>query len=889
MKDRPTPRRVFRIPLRRSRVARDVDEELRFHLEKRREDLLREGWSEEDALREARRQFGNLDRVREECRRIGMRREGEMRIADLWDGFRQDLSFALRQLVKAPGTSALSLLTLALGIGAATVVFSVVNAVVLEAVPFEGADELVTVREVTPQGNGFSVSDPNYLDWTERQHSFGAMGAFTMGDMTLTGAGQAERLSGLRVTHTVLPTLEIDPIAGRHMTPEEDVPDAGDRVVLLARGYWESRFGADESLVDGTLTLDGIPHLVIGVVPTDRGFPGVDIFTPLRPDPASDRGNHMLQTVARLAPGTTLSDAQREMAGIGAALAEEYPDANAGWGAGVYSLQDWRVGDRLTRIATFLVLAVALLLLMACGSVANVLIARATGRQREIGLRAALGAGRRRIVAQLLTESAVLGILGGALGVVLARVGTPVVRALGPRDLARLGQATMDGRVLAVAVAVSVTAVLVSGLAPALFATRGRLFDALREGAPSTSGPHRRVRDALVVAQFALAVVVILGAGLMTRSFQRIQAVDLGFPTDGAFQFSLGLPDGEYSTAERVAFLERLTNEIQGLPGAEAAGVTMSGIFSEFQASNMVAPAEEVPDRQEEFIPVSWRAVDDGFFSALGIQLLSGRNFDARDQPPESQEAMADGFEIPVILDDHLAEDLWGAADAVGRSVVWNDPSGPRMRVVGVVRSIRDESVRDRPRPRVYLPYTVFPWPTPSVVVRTAVDPAGLVPAVRSALQALDSDVPMMEVATLPEVTRERVAWPRFTMQVVSAFGLLAVILAAMGVYGVASFGVLRRRREIGIRIALGAESGGVVGLVLRQAVRLALAGIVVGVVVALAAGRFIGSLLYEVAPADPATFTVLPLGLAVVALLASWGPARRATKVDPRSALTTE
>jgi hypothetical protein len=849
-------------------VIRDVDEELRFHVETRREDLLREGWSEEDAAREARRQFGDLDRVREECRRIGMRREGEMRIVDLWSGFRQDLGFALRQLAKAPGGSALAILTLALGIGATTVVFSVVNSVVLQAVPFEGADELVMVREVTPQGSAFSVSDPNYLDWTERQRSFSAMGAFTLGDRTLTGVGQAERLSGFRVTHTLLPVFGIDPILGRHIAPDEDVPEASDQVVLLSEGFWESRFGGDESLVEETLTLDGLPHVVIGVVPTDRGFPGVDVFTPLRPDPASDRGNHMLQTVARLAPGSSLEDAHREMAAMGAALAQEYPEDNAGWGARVHSLREWRVGDRLTRIATFLVLAVALLLLMACGSVATMLIARATGRQREIGLR---------------------GILGGALGVLLARVGTPVVRSLGPGDLARLDQTAMDGRVLAVALAASAVAVLVFGLAPALFATRGRLFDALREGAPSTSGRHRRLRDALVVAQFALAVMVVLGAGLTTRSFARIQAVDLGFRPEGALQFSLGLPDGQYSMEERLAFLDRLTAEIGGLPGVEAAGVTMSGVFSDFQASSMVAPAENVPDRQDDFLPVSWRAVDPGFLPAMGIQILAGRNFGAGDRPPESEEALADGYEVPVIIDDHLAQDLWGTLEAVGRAVVWDDPLGPTMRVVGVVSSIRDESVQDRPRPRIYLPYTLFPWPTPSVVVRAGADPATLVPSVRSALQALDPDVPMMEVATLPEVTRERVAWPRFTMQVVSAFGLVAIVLAAMGIYGVASFGVLRRRREIGIRIALGAERGGVVGLVLRQAVRLALAGIVMGVVLAIAGGGFIRSLLYEVAPTDPATFTLLPLGLGLIAVLASWVPARRATKVDPRSALMAE
>jgi predicted permease len=687
----------------------------------------------------------------------------------------------------------------------------------------------------------------------------------------------------------MLPLLGIDPILGRQMVPDEDVTDSGDRVVLLSQDFWESRFGGDETLLNGALILDGVPHTVIGIVPSGRGFPGVDIFTPLRADPLSDRGNHMIQTMARLAPGVTLEDARQDMTTIAVALSQEYPEANAGWSAAVSTLQNWRVGDRLTRIATFLMLSVGLLLLMACGSVAAILIARATGRQREMGLRAALGAGRRRIVAQLLTESALLGVLGGGLGVILAVVGTPAVRALGPGSMASLGQASVDGRVLAVALAASAAAVLIFGLGPALFATRGRLFDALREGAPSVSRGHHRLRDALVVVQFALAVVVVLGAGLTTRSFSQVQAVDLGFRPEGALQFSLGLPDGPYTGPQRVAFLEQLILQIEGLPGVDAAGVSMASPFSDFQASNMVAPADNVPDRVDDFLPVSWRAVDSGYFPALGARLMAGRNFDAGDRPPESEDEVADGFVVPVVIDQRLAADLWGEGDAVGRGVVWGDPTGPTMTVVGVVSPVRDESVQNDPRPRIYLPYSLFPWPTPSVLVRASTDPTGLVPAIRAALRDMDPNVPMMDVATLPSITREAVAWPRFTMQVVSAFGLMAVILAAMGIYGVVSFGVLRRRREIGIRIALGAEPGSVVGLVLRHAVRLAGLGIALGVVLALAGTGFIESILYGIQPTDPLTFAALPVALGLIALLASWLPARRATRIDPRDALTSE
>ena len=341
--------------------------------------------------------------------------------------------------------------------------------------------------------------------------------------------------------------------------------------------------------------------------------------------------------------------------------------------------------------------------------------------------------------------------------------------------------------------------------------------------------------------------------------------------------------------AERVAFLEQLSLEISGLPGVEAVGLTMSAPFSSFQASNFVAPADDVPDRQDDFVPVSWRAVDGGFFTAAGVQLIAGRIFDGGDVPPEDDEAMANGFEMSVIIDENLAREMWGTPDAVGQAVVWGDPAGPTMRVVGVVSSIRDEWVQDEPRPRIYLPYAVFPWPSPVVLVRSANDPTGLVPSIRTIVQGLDADVPMMEVATLPDVTRQAVAWPRFTMQVVSAFGLIAVILAAMGIYGVASFGVLRRRREIGIRVALGAEPGRIVGLVLRGAVRLALVGIALGVVLAFGASGFLDTLLYGIEPNDPLTFIVLPVGMGLIAVLASWLPARRATRVDPREALTQE
>jgi predicted permease len=819
-----------------------------------------------------------------------MRREGEMRIADVVEGCRQDLAFTVRQFMRAPSTSLLSLLTLALGIGATTVVFSVVNAVVLRPLPFESPHEIVRIQELTPQGGGFSTSDPNYLDWRERQRSFTDIAAMTLGDVTLTGDGEAQQLSGLRVTHTFLPVLAMSPQLGRNFLPDEDVPGGDTQVAILSSGFWTRRFGADPEILDRTIQLDGRPFQVVGVAPTDEAWPGIDVFTPLAPDATAARDNHTIAAVGRLAPGVSFADAQTDMVRIAAELAEEYPEANEGWSADLMTAEEWRIGDRLTRLGLFLMGAVTLLLLMACGSVSNILVARATTRQREIGLRAALGAGRARIMGQLVTESAVLAMLGGGLGVLLAWWATPLVRSLGPDDVARLSEASVDGQVLAVAALVSVLSVLVFGLVPALYATRGKLSDALREGASAVSGSGRRLRDGLVVGQFTLAVIVLLGAGLMLRSFARLQSVDLGFAHEEVLRFSVNLPAARYSDAERVAFVHRLQEAIVALPGAEAVGVNMNSPYGDFQASNFVAAAENVPDRQEGFVPVSWRSVTAEFFAASGVPVLTGRTFDARDRPPETMPGEGEPpVEVPVIVDRNLADRLWPEGGALGKAGVWEQPGGMPFRVIGVVGSMRDEYVDGPPRPRVYLPYDYFPWAEPTVLVRASTDPATLVPAVREVLREMDPDLPLIAVSPLDEVLRAVVAWPRFSLQVLGVFALIALILAGMGIYGVTAFGVTRRQREIGVRVALGADPGNVLGMVLRQSLRLAVVGIVAGIVVAIGLSGFLEALLYDTAPRDPLTYGLVPLFLGATALFSAWIPARRATKVDPRSALTAE
>jgi predicted permease len=750
--------------------------------------------------------------------------------------------------------------------------------------PFEDPDRLLLLQEVTPQGADFSVSEPNYLDWVERQRAFSGLAGFSFGDQTLSGDGPPEQLSGTRITHGFLDVTGLSTLLGRGFLPREDQP-GGPRVVLLAQGFWERRFGSDPTILGSTLRLDGDPHEIVGVVSSDEAWPDTEIFTPLAPDPGTARDNHLMNVLGRLRPEVTVAEARADLQRVTAELAEEYPEANAGWSGTVITTDEWRIGDRTTRLGWFLMGAVALLLLMACGSVSNLLLARATTRQKEMGLRAALGAGRHRILGQLVTESALLAFLGGGLGVLLAWWATPLVRGLGPADVARLSQADVNGTVLLVAAAVSAVSVLVFGLVPALHAARGRLSQALREGGPTGTSSGNRIRSGLMVGQFALAIVLLLGAGLLLRSFSQLQSVELGFDADRILRFSLNLPESRFSDEERVAFVYLLQERMEAIPGVEHVGVTMSSPYGDFRASNFVAPADNVPDSQDDFVPVSWRSATGALFQATGVPLLAGRTFDASDRPG------ADGppAELPVIIDETLAQRLWPDQPAVGKVGVWEQPGGFPFRVVGVVGSVRDEYVDARPRPRIYLPYAYFPWAQPAVLVRAASEPAALVPAVRAEMNALDPDLPLIGIGPLEDTLRDVVAWPRFSMQVVGAFALVALILSGMGIYGVTAFGVNRRRKEIGVRVALGADSSRVVGLVLGRALRLAAVGIVLGLLLAWMSASFLESLLFEVTATDPVTWIVVPLFLAGMALGASWMPARRATRVDPREALTEE
>jgi len=818
-----------------------------------------------------------------------LRERGAQRAEDAWRrptrrpvaAFFHDVRLARRHLLRNPGFSVLAILTLGLGIGAATAIFGVVDAVVLQPLPYESPDELVRVRERTPRGDSFSLSEPNFLDLRAGQQSFANLAGVSWGNRVWRSPGETRSLPGLAVTHDYFRVLGVTPLLGRVFDSSEDRPGAAARVVLISRGFWERAFGSDPSVVGRRIELDEAPHTVVGVVPVADGPFAADVFTPLAPDAGARRDNHMVDALGRLADGVSLDQARADLGALAKRLGALYPDTNGGWGVEVTALRDTWIGDRLTRLGWTVLAAALLLLVMACTSVSNLLLARASVRRRELALRAALGAPRLRLVRQLLLEGAWLAAAGAVLGVGLSALAMPAIRALGPSDLPRLAAASLDGRALAFTVAAAVASVAAAALLPALFATAGGTTGGLREVAATASPARRRLRSALVVAQVAVAVTLLLCGALLTRSFERLRSVDLGFETERSLRFRLRLPEGRYDPAARVRFVGELEERIAELGSVAAVGTMMGEPFGDFRAANFVAAADAMPERAEEFLPVSWRAVTPGFFGALRVRLLAGRLFDNREPTgPDS---------IEVVVDEKAARTLWPDRSAVGEVLVWGDPAGARMRVVGVVSTLRDETLEEV-RPRVYLAYALFPWPEPALLVRSRAGTTADVGAtVRAAIAELDPGLAADPPVPLASVLSDVVAWPRFSMQIVGAFGLAALAFASLGLAGVVAFLVRTRTRELGVRLALGASPAGVVWMVVRSGLGVTALGLGLGTAAALGAGRALGSLLYGVEPHDPVSLLATAAVVGFVSLLATALPALAAASIDPRRALASE
>ncbi len=800
-----------------------------------------------------------------------------------------DLRYAFRRLVAAPAFSLLAILTLALGIGANTAIFSVIHAILLRPLPYPEADRLVLLTEWSEQVPEMSFSVANLKDLRDQSRTIESLVGYQRLEFVFAaGAGDPERVQGRRVTSGLVATLGKPPIAGRSFTPEEDQPGA-ERVVLLGEGFWERRFGRNPGVVGSSLDLSGESFTVIGVLPrTLHGsWRDVDVFTSLlcleeTMGGEANRGNHPgIYVVGRLASGVSVDQARNEIKQIAGRLAEEYPNSNARQSMTLESLQESFVGD-LRPALLILLGAVLCVLLIACANVANLLLARAAGRTREVAVRQALGAKRGRLVRQLLTESVLLSVSGGVVGVVFAFWGLRLLVASLPDGVPRADEIGLDGPVLLATLAIAVLTGIAFGLAPAFSLASTRLSEPMREGGRGSAGKgHRRLRDGLVMAEVALALVLLVGAGLLLRSFVQVLQADAGFRSEGVLTASVPLPQARYDTPEKkVQFADRLVQALASTPGVENAALAIP-LLGHWQSSFNVEGRPEALPGQRPTADVT--RVTPAYFATMGVRVLGGRTFTENDTAQTPRVAM---------VDETFAKAFYPGGSSLGGRIKFGDLKGddPWIEIVGVVGHVKNYGVDQESRVEVYLPYAQSPAGSqPTILLRTGGDPGAFASALRQALKTADPLIPAYEIDTLDEVVSEGTAQRRLTVLLISVFAGLALVLAAIGIYGVMSYAVAQRTSEIGIRMALGAEREHILGMVLRHGALMAATGVVVGLVAALVLARLLTSLLFQVSATDPPTFGVVPLLLLAVAALACYLPARRATRVDPLVALRYE
>jgi putative ABC transport system permease protein len=800
----------------------------------------------------------------------------------------QDLRYGIRMLLKNPGFSIVAVLALTLGIGADSAIFSVVNAVLLRPLPYPESESLVILRERNPQIEGMSVAYPNFIDWREQNSAFQNLGVYRRQNYNFTGSGEPERLVGSQVSADVFAALRASAERGRVFTNDEDKPGATP-VVVLSYGLWQRRFGGDLSILDQSMTLDGRSYTVIGIMPPDFLFPGnrtgTDLWTPVgqaSQGPGwSSRGNHPgLAGLARLKAGFTVQQARDDMDIVAANLERQYPDSNTGSRVTITPALE-NVVKSIRPALLVLLGAVGFVLLIACANVANLLLARATTRQKEMAIRTALGASRSRIVRQLLTESLLLSIVGGALGLVLAKWGVKLIVAISPNSIPRANEINLDGRVLAFTVGVSVLTGIIFGLVPALQSSKPDLNETLKDAGRGSTGSRHVFRSGLVVSEVALTLVLLIGAGLMIRSFYRLQQVDPGFNCERLLTFNVNLPPAKYSAdQQKLIFFEQLAEKIRALPGVQTVGVS-SGLPLGFNGWQTSFRVEGQPEPEPGHIPITDACITTpDYFSVMGIALLKGRNFTEQD--------VKDGPHV-TLVDEEFARRFWPGEDAVGK-LIRPGTTDPTVTVVGIVRRVKMDGLNeDSNRVQSYYPMRQLPSAAMIVVVKTTNDPMGLASAVREQVLALDPNQPVYGINTMDQIRDDSIAPDRLNLMLLAIFGAVALILAGVGISGVMAYSVTQRTHEIGIRMALGARQSDVLSMIIRQGMSLAVGGLAVGLGGAWLATRAMASLLFGVSATDPATFAVISVVLAGVALGACFVPARRATKVDPMIALRHE
>jgi predicted permease len=878
-----------------------IREEIEFYLEMRTQELMEEGLGLEDARRAAIAAFGDPDSIADECQAVRIREARLPRGTGLVITIGQDIRHTVRGLLKVPAFAIVTILTLAIGIGANTAIFSVVSGVLLQPLPYDEPDDLVAIYTYFSPESGmdfpkYAVGSPEYFDYIDQNSSMQAVAAVSTEWVNIAeGDGDPEVVVGGLVSPSMFTVLRTPPLLGRTLVESDGGPNPIP-VYVLGYDLWQRRFAGDSTVVGRTIDV-GIEVAeetargeVVGVMPPGFTFPDerAELWAPLPLDPARTwRGSHWFWMIARLAPGVSFDQADAEMKVMMERWAVDYPDHHVGHGLWMLPLLDETVGH--VRTALMLLMgAVGFVLLIACANVANLLLARGEARRREIAVRCALGAGRKRILQQLLTESLVLAAIGGAIGVASSGLGVDALLALQTGSIPRVEEIGLDGRVLAFSACVILLTSLAFGLAPALREVAADIPTAFKEGNRSQTVGRRgvRLRSVLIVSEIAVAIVLVVGAGLMARSFWNMTRQQLGFNTERLLFTSLSLPGTDYTPEEAVLFFEQLKERVAAIPGvSNAAIVSRAPLRVDWSQSRFHIEGREDHTPGELGLQASYVTAGSGLFETMGIPLIRGRLLDASDRA---------GTPHVVVIDERMANMYWPGEDPIGQRIWFGLVDGPRHTVVGVVGNAKFDRI-DVAYPTHYHPYEqLVDWApsmarTNSIVTHTNVDPAAITTAIREAVRELDPNLPILSHRSMSEIVGMAVARPRFILTLLGIFAAVALVLGSIGVYGIISHTVSQRTCEIGVRMALGARGHNVVAMVVRQGLLLALIGAAVGLVAALAATRVMASLLYEVSATDPWTFGVVAALVIAVAFVASYIPARRATRVDPVDALRRE
>jgi putative ABC transport system permease protein len=878
-------------PERETRIIR----ELAAHLEDFYRDALARGASDEAADADACAQVRDWERMAQDVwladrpharprierlagaleDRANVERGGAKMIADVL----RDVRYAVRQLIATPGFTIVAVLTLALGIGATSAIFSVVHGVLLRPLPYQDPDRLVRVHEIVPQYGRFSVAPATFLDWRQQTGAFARLAAYTGGSATFVQNDNPERVPNAVASWDLFELLGIKPSLGRGFRADEDAPGKN-TVIVISYGMWQRRFGADPNVLGRSVTVNGVPVTVVGVMPPEFYFPTreTEFWQPIALNAANaSRGGHFLGVVARLKPQVTLAQATAEIKEISERLARQYPDASANESAEIVPLHEQVVG-RIRPALVMLLSAVTFVTLIACANVANLLLVRASVRAKELAIRSALGAARRRLVLQMLTESLVLSIAGGACGLALAFLAVKPIQTLSAGSIPRAADIAIDVPVLMFVFAVSMLTGILFGLAPAWHAARGSLVEMLKEGGRSSTGSGGRwVRNSLLVAEVALSIVLLVGAILLLRSFARLTNVDPGFRADHVLSFRIALPPTTYKgDGALVAFYDRLLGDLRGLPGVTSAAMVQSmPMRGDYLLSFEIQGRP--PSKPGESPSANHRSISPDYFRTLGVPLIRGRTFTDRD---------AEKAPMVAIVDDAFVRRYFPDEDPIGRGLDIGNGTDGYYQIVGVVGDVHYDSLDSKATPTMYVPFRQDVFSSMWVIARTGGDPAQLSSAVRQTVREIDRGLPVFSMTPLGDVVTSSLAQQRFSMLLLALFAGIAVFLAAVGLYGVVAYTVNLRTQEIGVRVAMGARSGQVLALIVGGGMKLAVVGVVIGLAGALTVAKIAKIALFGLTSLDPISYLITSTVLLAVAALACYIPARRATRVDPIVAL---